>query len=82
MARRLDRPGAVPLAAWSDPPFLYLRAANLILKGAMKLYQARLLPRSMLWSAAAAARTLSEKGQLARERRDPRRARASGRRLP
>jgi hypothetical protein len=37
-----------PLAAWRDPPLLFYRAANLLLKSALGLHRLGLLPRSGL----------------------------------
>jgi len=61
--RRSDRPGdhSVPLAAWTDSTFLHYAGANLLLKAAVVLYRAGLLPsaalaRVLLWSEALAVR--------------------------
>jgi hypothetical protein len=66
---RMDQAGArapIPLFAWTNRTFLYLFAANLILKGALLLFRARLLPRSTLPLAQDCATNLASRAQRLR----------------
>jgi hypothetical protein len=76
MGRRrdhLDPRTQVLLAALRDPPFLYFRAANVILRAAITLFRAKLLPRAILPIALNLAKVLENRGRGHRARSRQRR---------
>ena len=71
MGRSRDYPDPqtqVLLAALRDPPFLYFRAANVILRAAITLFRAKLLPRAILPIALNLAKILEDRGHSHRAR--------------
>ena len=60
--------GRIPLAAWRDPAFLYLRAANIVLRACLALHRAKLLPNAAASAVMAVAQTLGRRGATARAR--------------
>jgi|HubBroStandDraft_1064217.scaffolds.fasta_scaffold3119098_1 hypothetical protein len=64
-----NSPRPALLAAWSDLPFLSYRAANLLLRTALVLFRAGLLPRSTLPRVLAWAERIKAPGEAEVRRR-------------
>jgi hypothetical protein len=59
---RASLPSQSSLAVWTDRPFLYLRAARLILRSAIHLFRAKLLPRRALLIAYGISSAVARRG--------------------